>query len=77
MLGCGRGCSRAGWSGGREAGEQVGDAELLRADAADGRERAVQHVVDAVVAARLLDGGDVGGLFDDADDVLVADGLVQ
>ena len=47
---------------------------MFRADTADGRERAVEDVVDAVVAARLFDGGDVGGLFDDADDVLVADG---
>ena len=60
--------------GGSEAGEEAGDAELLRADAADGRERAVEDVVDAVVAARLLDGGDVGGLFEDADGVLVAGG---
>src|ERR1017187_2387569 len=57
-----------------EARQQVGDAELLRTNAADGRKRAVQHVVNAVVAARLLDGGDVGGLFHDTDDVLVADG---
>ena len=57
-----------------EAGEEVGDAELLGADAADGRERAVEDVVDAVVAAGLFDGGDVGGLFDDADEALVAGG---
>ena len=34
----------------------------------------MEDVVDAVVAAGLFDGGDVGGLFEDADDVLVADG---
>jgi hypothetical protein len=51
------------------------EAELLGADAVDGRERAVEDVVDAVVAAGLFDGGDVGGLFDDADDALVARGV--
>ncbi len=57
-----------------EAGEEVGDAELLRTYSADGRERAVEDVVDAVVAAGLFDGGDVGGLFEDAERALVADG---
>jgi hypothetical protein len=57
-----------------EAGEEVADAELLRADTADGREGAVEDVIDAVVGASLLDGGDVGGLLDDADEALVAGG---
>ena len=54
---------------------EVGQAKLLGAYAVERRERAVEHVIDAVVAAGLLDGGDVGGLFDDADQALVAGGL--
>ena len=61
-------CDAAARGGRTEAGEEAGDAELLRAYSADGRERAVEDVVDAVVAAGLLDGGDVGGLLDDADE---------
>ena len=34
----------------------------------------MEDVVDAVVAAGFFDGGDVGGLFDDADEALVAGG---
>ncbi len=66
--------SMAGVCAGGDAGEEVGDAELLRAYAADGREGAVEDVVDAVVAAGFFDGGDVGGLFDDADEAVVAGG---
>ena len=51
-----------------------GGAQLIGAHAVEGRERAVEHVVDAVVAAGALDGGDVGGLLDDADEALVARG---
>src|SRR6185437_16829112 len=52
--------------------QQVRNAQLLRPYPADGRQRAMQHVVGTVVAARLLDGRDVSGLFHDADDVLIA-----
>ena len=41
-------------------------------DAVDRRNGSVQHVIDAVVVARLLDGGDVGRLFDHADEPLIA-----
>ena len=50
-----------------EAGEQVGDAKLFRAYAADGGEGSVQDVIEAGEGAGFLDGGDVGGLFDDAE----------
>ena len=40
---------------------RFGDAELLRTDAADGRERAVEDVIDAVEAAGFFNGGDVVG----------------
>jgi hypothetical protein len=57
-----------------DAGEEVGGAELVGADAVERRECAVEDVVDALVAAGALDGGDAGGLLDDADEALVADG---
>ena len=56
-----------------DAGEQVCGAELVRADAVQRREGAVEDVVDALVAAGAFDGLDAGGLFDDADKALVAD----
>ena len=39
-----------------------------------GRERAVKDVVDTRIVAGALDAGDAGGLLDDADEALVADG---
>ena len=38
----------------------------------NGRERSVQDVVNALVSACPLDGGDAGGFFDNADEALVA-----
>ena len=57
-----------------DAGEEVGGAELVGADAVERGECAVEDVVDALVAAGALNGGDAGGLLDDADEALVADG---
>ena len=59
---------------GFDAVHQIRDAQLLRADAVEGRNGSVQHVIDAVVVPRLFDGGDVGRLFDHADEALVARG---
>ena len=53
---------------------EVAQAKLLGADAVDRRERAVEYVIDAGVGAGLLDGVDIGGLFDDADQMRVARG---
>ncbi|SPE30065.1 hypothetical protein SBA2_480006 [Acidobacteriia bacterium SbA2] len=51
--------------------DQVGDAQLLGSYAVQGRNRAVEHVVDAVKMPRLLDCGNVGGFLHDADDLLI------
>ena len=55
-----------------DPGHQIGDAQLLGPDAVQRRERAVEHVVDAVKMARLFDGGDVGRFLDHADNLLIA-----
>jgi hypothetical protein len=39
------------------------------------RQGSVEDVVDALVAAGSLDGGDAGGFFDDADETLIANGV--
>ena len=59
---------------GIDAGEEIRDAQLVRADAVQRRNRAVQNVKDSVEVLGLFDGGDVGGLFDHADQALVARG---
>ena len=51
-------------------GEGTG-AQVFRADAVQRRQRAVQHVIDAVVV-RAFDDGDAGRLFDDANLALIA-----
>jgi hypothetical protein len=40
---------------------------VLRLDAVDGRQRTAEHVVEAPVLVRALDGDEVGRLLDDAD----------
>src|SRR5208282_4046173 len=52
--------------------DQVGDAQLFWAHSVQWRNGAVEHVVDAVKMPRLLDGGNVGRLFDHADQLLIA-----
>ena len=64
--------SRTGASGAAHAAKQLGDPQVLGIDAVDRRERAAEHVVDAVVLVRALDRDHVGGLLDDADQRLVA-----
>jgi hypothetical protein len=49
-------------------------AQMLGADPVQWRKRSVKNVVDAVVAARLLDGCDVGRLFHDTDQALITRG---
>ncbi len=46
--------------GGGDASEQVTDAELLGADAVQGRKRSVKDVVYAIEITGLLDGMDAG-----------------
>ena len=50
-----------------EALDELADAQLLGPDAVDGRDRAVQHVVEAVELAGALDRDEVARLLDDAD----------
>ena len=57
---------------GIDAGDQIRDAQLLRTDAVQRRDRSVEDVEDSVEVLGLLDGGDVGRLFDYADQPLVA-----
>jgi len=57
-----------------DAGEQVGGAELVGTDAVERREGSVEDVVDALIGAGAFDGGNRGGLFDDADETQVAGG---
>jgi hypothetical protein len=54
--------------------QEISDAKLLGANAVQGRDGSVEDMVDAVEVLGLVDGGDVGGLFDDADQTLVARG---
>ncbi len=56
------------------ARQQIDGAELVGAYAVQGREGAVEDVIDALVASGAFDAGDAGGLFDDADQALVARG---
>ena len=55
-----------------DAREQLLDAQLLRSDALDRRDRALQHVVATAELAGALDRDDVARLFDDAHDMRVA-----
>ncbi len=55
-----------------EARQQIGDAELVGADAVQGRERAVKDVIDTVEMTRLFDGGNVCRFLDHTDQFLVA-----
>ena len=57
---------------GVHVGEQFLDAQLLGADAFDGADRALQHVVQTVELLGLLHGDDVPRLLDDADGCGVA-----
>ena len=57
-----------------DAADQVVDPQLLGADAVQGGERSVQDVIGTVEVFGFLDCGDVGGLFDHADEALVAGG---
>ena len=50
-----------------EPGEQAGDRQAVGSDPAMRRQRAEQHVIEAMVLAGALDGRDVEGLLDDAD----------
>ena len=52
--------------------EQGRDLEVVRADSLDRRERAVQHVVDAPIPTRALEGQDIERLLHDADQGMVA-----
>ena len=51
---------------------ELGDLQVLGIDAVDRRQRAAEHVVAAAVLVRALDGDDVAGLLDDADEARVA-----
>ena len=53
---------------GVEAGEQLLDPQLVGPDALDGADGALEHVVATLELAGLLDGDDVAGLLDHADD---------
>ena len=55
----------------RDSGQQIRDSQLLRSDPMNRGDRTVQNVVNAVVVPRLLNDGDVGGLFDHANEALV------
>src|SRR5208282_3852 len=57
---------------GADPADQVGDAQLLGPYTVQGRNRAVEHVVDAVKMPRLLDRGNVGRFLDHADELLIA-----
>lgn len=57
------------------AGVEGGETEVLGAYAVDRGEGAVEDVVDAGVGAGFFDGGYVGGLLEDAEEALVADGV--
>src|SRR5690606_5406290 len=57
---------------GAEAAHQLGDAQVVRAYAADRVDRAAEHVVAALELADLLDRDDVLGLLDHADHLVAA-----
>src|SRR5260370_37566471 len=52
--------------------QQRWNPQLLRTYAVQRRDSSVQHVIDAVVRARLLDGSGVRGFFHDRNQALVA-----
>jgi hypothetical protein len=56
----------------RRAVDELGDLQVLGIDAVDRREGAAQHVVEPAELVGALDGNDVAGLLDDADDRAVA-----
>src|SRR5947207_1914774 len=55
-----------------DTAEQLVDAQVLRFDAVERRQRAAEDVVEAAVLVRPLDRDQVGRLLDDADDGVVA-----
>lgn len=57
-----------------QARPEIAQAKLLRAHTVDRTECAMQHMVQTVEAARLFYAGDIGRLFDDADQASVACG---
>ena len=59
---------------GVDTSDQIGDAQLLRANAVEWGDGPVQNVEGAVEVLGLFDGGDVRGLFDYADQALVTGG---
>ena len=56
------------------AGNQIADAQLLRADSVQRRDRPVENMEDSVEVLGLLDGRDIGGFFDHAHQSLVTRG---
>lgn len=50
------------------------EPQMFRSDAVQWRQRSVEHVIDAVIAARFLDRGNVGWFFDNANQALIARG---
>src|SRR5690606_27910035 len=58
-----------------QAGHELTDAEVVRADAVDRIDRAAEHVVLPAELAGALDRDDVLGLLDDAQDVVAAAGV--
>ena len=58
-----------------DALEQLVDAQVLRLDPVERRERAAEHVVEAAVLVGALERDHVDGLLDDADDRAVAAGV--
>jgi len=58
-----------------QTAEELAHAQVVGADAVDGVDGAAEHVVEPPVLAGALDGDDVLGLLDDADDALVAAGV--
>src|SRR5690606_26946750 len=60
---------------GSDTGDELADLQLVRPDALQMVDRSLQHVVAALELAGPLDGDDVAGLLDDAQDVVVATGI--
>src|SRR6185436_18040081 len=52
-----------------EALEQSADLEILRTDAVERRQRALQHVIPAAKATRAIDRDQIAGLLDHANDL--------
>ena len=55
-----------------QAVHEVGNAQVLGANAVNGRKRAMQNMVDAAVIAGFFDSGNVGWFLDHANEALVA-----